>query len=445
MTNFGMTNDSYFNIRTSSFKNREGVKSGEARIPILIALEPISFQKKSTGKMRKITTFIQGGIVLLWVLLSSPFLSCQKEKEDNTSAKISTNLDDRFPDKLKVKYAKGFDVEYFEDYKVVRIINPYKNSNDTLVYVLHPRGSEKPVGFDKAQFVEIPIRTFACVYTTHVAFTDILESNEIVKGFASPEYIINPNIKKGLKDGSIKYIGQPDELNHETLIALNPDALMIAGVSVSDINKYQTLMESGIGIIVNAEWRENDPLGRAEWFKLLALFLNKEKLAEEKFNEIEAEYLRLKSLTKDVKDIPNVLTGMSFKDTWYVPGGKSFMSQMLNDAGATYPWKSDSSTASTPLNFEAVYDKGLKTDFWVNPEFARSLDEMLNADPRYSDFKAFKERKVYNNNRRLAENSGNEYWETGIVNPHKILSDLIKIFHPELLPDYELYYYKRLE
>jgi iron complex transport system substrate-binding protein len=220
---------------------------------------------------------------------------------------------------------------------------------------------------------------------------------------------------------------------------------MVAGVTISDMDKYRTLRESGIAIIMNGEWRENDPLGRVEWFKLMALFLNKEKLAEEKFQKIEKEYLRLKELTKNIETIPNVLTGMSFKDTWYVPGGKSFMSQMLKDAGATYPWKADSSTASTPLSFEAVYEKGLKTDYWVNPEGATSLTDMLNADSRYADFKAFREKKVYNNNKRLADNGGNEYWETGIVNPHLILADLIKIFHPELLPQHELYYYKQLQ
>jgi iron complex transport system substrate-binding protein len=381
---------------------------------------------------------------VLFFILAMFFFSCaQKSEEKHSTSSILS--EDSFKDKLHVKYAKGFDVEYKRDYKILRIINPYKNSNDTLLYVLYNRGKQKPEGFENAQFVEVPIRSFACVYTTHIAFTDILEANDIVKGFASPDYVINSEIRKGLKDGSVKYIGQPDELNHETLISIHPDALMIAGVSLSDMDKYRTLRETGISIIVNAEWRESDPLGRAEWFKLMALFLNKEKLAEEKFEKIEKEYLRLKELTKNIKDIPNVLTGMSFKDTWYVPGGKSFMSQMLKDAGATYPWKTDSSTASAPLNFEAVYDKGLRTDFWVNPEGATSLSEMLKADSRYSDFKAFKKKKVYNNNKRIADNGGNEYWETGIVNPHLILADLISIFHPDLLPQHKLYYYKQLQ
>ena len=40
---------------------------------------------------------------------------------------------------------------------------------------------------------------------------------------------------------------------------------------------------------------------------------------------------------------------------------------------------------------------------------------------------------------------GNDYWESGAVSPHLILADLVKIFHPQLLPDHELVYYQKLE
>ena len=38
-----------------------------------------------------------------------------------------------------------------------------------------------------------------------------------------------------------------------------------------------------------------------------------------------------------------------------------------------------------------------------------------------------------------------DYWEAGISNPDVVLSDLIKIFHPELLPNHQLFFYQKLD
>ena len=49
------------------------------------------------------------------------------------------------------------------------------------------------------------------------------------------------------------------------------------------------------------------------------------------------------------------------------------------------------------------------------------------------------------NNLQVNKFGGNDYWETGLVEPHIVLKDMIKIFHPDLLPDHELVYYKSIE
>jgi iron complex transport system substrate-binding protein len=45
----------------------------------------------------------------------------------------------------------------------------------------------------------------------------------------------------------------------------------------------------------------------------------------------------------------------------------------------------------------------------------------------------------------MGPGGGNEYFETGPAHPDRILADMISIFHPELLPDHELYYYQKLD
>jgi iron complex transport system substrate-binding protein len=51
---------------------------------------------------------------------------------------------------------------------------------------------------------------------------------------------------------------------------------------------------------------------------------------------------------------------------------------------------------------------------------------------------------MFNNNNRVTLRGGNDYWESGSINPQIILKDIGAILHPELFPGYELYYYKRI-
>jgi iron complex transport system substrate-binding protein len=97
------------------------------------------------------------------------------------------------------------------------------------------------------------------------------------------------------------------------------------------------------------------------------------------------------------------------------------------------------------LNIESVYERAADADIWINPGMWESLEEALAEDERFALFEAFQNGKVYNNNRRANKHGGSSYWETGVANPHVVLADLIKIFHPELLPEHEFVYYYRLE
>lgn len=71
---------------------------------------------------------------------------------------------------------------------------------------------------------------------------------------------------------------------------------------------------------------------------------------------------------------------------------------------------------------------------------------MLQSENRYANFKAFKNKKVYNNNLHLNAYGYSNYWEDGLLFPDRILNDLIQVFHPELKSkeNTSFYYYKHL-
>jgi iron complex transport system substrate-binding protein len=122
------------------------------------------------------------------------------------------------------------------------------------------------------------------------------------------------------------------------------------------------------------------------------------------------------------------------------------MAQLLRDAGAAYVNAVDTNTGSVPFDFESVYDLALEADFWLNPDQLAwlTLDDVLAADARYGGFAAFENGSIYNNNLAMNEFGWADYYESGLANPDLILADLIAIFHPPLMPDHELIYYRRL-
>ena len=120
------------------------------------------------------------------------------------------------------------------------------------------------------------------------------------------------------------------------------------------------------------------------------------------------------------------------------------MSNVLKDAGADYLWSDNEGTGGVQLDFETVYAEGINAEFWINPDFAYSIRDVLDKDERLGDFNALQSGKVFNSINRITRGQANDYWESGIINPHLILADLIAIFHPDVLSDHQLFYYKQI-
>ncbi len=118
---------------------------------------------------------------------------------------------------------------------------------------------------------------------------------------------------------------------------------------------------------------------------------------------------------------------------------------MIEDAGGDYLWKETESSVSMPFGIENVYLKALTADYWLNTGAAKTKSEISAVDRRLEDLPCFGNGRLYNNNNRLTEAGGNDYWESGSVYPHIILKDISSILHPELFPDYQAVYYRNVK
>jgi iron complex transport system substrate-binding protein len=345
----------------------------------------------------------------------------------------------------EIRYAKGFSIDYYDSYKLVSIYTGTGKTRDTVQYVLLAKGSPTPEGYAKAQLIHIPVKSLIATSSMHVALADFAGAADVVKGLGSLQYVSSQTVRKNIAAGKVKEVGIDGTMNDELLISLHPDLVMVMGNPDAKFSKYETLTGAGVPVMLNSEWLETTPLGRAEWVKLMAALTDKEKLGNEKFDAVEKEYNRLAAIGRSSQQKPSVINGMPYKGTWYVPDGDSYMVKFFKDAGTSYKWADVHGTGSLPLNFETVAPVALQADFWLSPGNVSSKKEIRDIDARYADFKPFRNGTIYNNNKRTNDIGSNDFWESGAVNPQLVLGDMIRILHPELLPGRELVYYQQLK
>ncbi len=398
--------------------------------------------------LRNNITHRRADYTLTWLpaLLIALLLGCQDSKNQNTVEEGFDPDRDYFPSKTSIDHAIGFDIVYHNNWKELLLFKHYNDFVDTISYALVQRGTAIPDDYPESRSIQVPVKGLASLSTTHLGMFEMLDAFDQLKGVETLQYITNETVRGKVATGDIIELSPAGMLNTELTISLGVDALLAVGYPNSQNESYQELENTGVPVLLNADWQEKNLLGRAEWIKLLAALLNKEERVNKLFANIENEFNNvINEVNSRVKQGPSTITGIAQGDAWFVSGGKSFAYHILELAKVDYPWKNDESTGSLKLDFETVYLEGLKADFWLVPGSAKTLDEITQRDARYADFKAFKNQNIYNIYGRYTEGGGNDYYESAVVNPHIILKDNIKIFHPELLPDHQLVYYNRLK
>jgi iron complex transport system substrate-binding protein len=351
---------------------------------------------------------------------------------------------DYFPDKLTLSYTDGFTVEYHNHYKVVTVATPWQGAAEPLRYVLVQCGTPAPEGFPAQEIIQVPVMRFIGMSTTYLPALEQLDLLDRLVGLDDITYVNNEQVTALDQEGRLGYIGYGSNVNIEQALELDPDLILTYSVGGGDYDAHPKLIEAGLPVVVEASWLDSSPLGRAEWLKFIALFFNQEAQAETRFAETAARYEDLAALVAQVSDRPTVFTDTVYQGVWYMPGGESYFARYLADAGAAYLWADEPGSGSMPLSFEVVFDRAQAAEFWLNLGYINSLADLLAADARYADFAAFQAGNVWNNNVRVNANGGNDYYESGSANPELVLADLVKIFHPELLPEHELVYYQQL-
>ncbi|TYP71704.1 ABC transporter substrate-binding protein [Aquimarina intermedia] len=364
-------------------------------------------------------------------------LSC---KEKNTA--LSTDQGIALMNQT-VTYATGFSIKTYNGYKEIKLNNPWPDAQQELTYILYTAEAKKPKYSPNTTFIKVPVQRVIVTSTTDIPMLELLEKEQTLVGFPNTDYITSAKTRKLISNGSVKELGNERSINTELVLELAPD--VVIGFSATGNTKaYDLIQKTGIPTVMNGSWMEKHPLGRAEWIKFVAAFYGEEQKARTIFGEIEKAYNNAVESAKKAATSPTVLAGSMFKDTWHVPGGDSYVAKFLKDANTSYLWADEKTTGSIALNFESVLEKGQNADFWIGSGSSKTMDELYQKNNRYQLFNAFKNKNVYSSTLKVGEKGGLLYYELGPMRPDLILKDIIKITHPEVLPDYELYFFKNL-
>lgn len=347
---------------------------------------------------------------------------------------------------VSLQYAEGFRVDYFDGYKVATVLAPGTGARDTLRYVLVPHGGKSPDGYEGTPRIRIPVRSLITTSTTHLPHIEKLGEIQRLVAVDNVKFVNSEAVRQRFAAGKIAEVGRGRSIDMERVLVLRPELVIIDAASQD--NAFHSLQQAGVAAVVNAAYAEPTLLGRVEWLKFMGAFFDKEAMAAAQFDSIAARYNALGSLTGNVprQEKPTVFVGSLWRGTWFMSGGKSYPAQLLEDAGANYLWGDNESRRSLSLDFEAVYEMAHNGDFWITMRNEwLSIDNVVAEDERYGQFKAVRTGNVFNANARLNANGGNDYWETGLIEPDVLLADIIKILHPDLLPDHQFKYYRKLD
>ena len=374
--------------------------------------------------------------LLLYSCVAVSLLSCGRR----TAAEPQTAGDSLF-----MKYSTLLSIAEYDGYTLATIKNPWKPGKLLHRYVLVPRTSDirhqTSALPEDATVIEVPIQRAAVFTTVHCALLTEFGLGDRIVGVADSKYIKIPYIHEQIAKGRIVDCGNGLNPVVEKIMDIKPDVIMLSPFENS--GGYGKTEEIGIPLIECAEYMETSPLGRAEWMRFYGLLFGVGEKADAMFHEVDSCYTALKQQATEAGDGRSVIVDKVVGSVWYMPGGRSTIGQMIQDAGGRYPWANDEQSGSLALPFESVLERGGESDVWMlrySSDHEWDYRELLSGHQGYGQLRAFREKEVYGCN---VEQS--KFYEETPFHPNYLLNDFIQILHPDIIGTSSLRYYKKLK
>jgi len=352
---------------------------------------------------------------------------------------------DYFPDKVTVEDAVNFSVTYHRSYKVVSVRDA-AGAGPVERYVLVQCGAPAPAlagDLAGAKVATVPISSMYSASPTHLSILVDLRRLDVLTGVSQMKQLVGEEILERANSGQVREFAPLSVIDAELVVSQRPGLFMTGGTASAPL---AVIRSAGIPVVKNNDWLEPTALGRAEWLKFVALFLNDERPAQRLYAEVKTRYKNLSARAVAVPDDakPVVMTGRGTRGDFVIAGGRSYVAALIRDAGGRYVWADNAAQGSVTIDLETQLRRAADADIWINGGGWQNLGTMVKDEPRYGEFKAYRAKQVWVYERRVTPAGGNDYWSRSVSHPDVVLADLVKIFHPSLAPEHQFEWYMQV-
>ncbi|MDL1968201.1 MAG: ABC transporter substrate-binding protein [Deltaproteobacteria bacterium] len=228
----------------------------------------------------------------------------------------------------------GSEFQHFGEFSIQDIENGCKKVTDGLgrTLVLVPRGQNAPDGYEKNQVIKIPVKKAVVYLSSDVALLKAIGALDSVAGVTKKkEDWTIPEIKHGMENGKVVYLGEYTSVDFERLKVLDPDI-----VFAWDESAIPMLTELDIPCVITTTKIAKDLKTRMYFIRFLAAFYDKEKEADHFIARVSKTIDKIAKKTAGVKIKPKVIWGDIYEKRVLVEPINSSPAEIILLAGGEY-------------------------------------------------------------------------------------------------------------
>lgn len=353
--------------------------------------------------------------VLLAALLAGLCVGCGSiESSGGTTddaQQTETGIDPNAPEIDGLTYESTVKLEYAERFKIYRYEGGYSviRVYDGRDYILIPEGGEVPE--DLPSSVTVIHKSLENIYiqaTSSMCFFASLDAMDHLRlsGTKEDGWYIDEAVE-AMKNEELLFAGKYSEPDYEMLVSESCDLALESTMILHNPEVQEKLEEMGIPVFIERSNYEKHPLAKTEWIKVIGEMVDEPEKAEELF-EVQKGYVQ------SLDDFENTEKTVAFfyvNDNGVVVTRKTddYLPKMIELAGGRYCFENlgdpEKATSGVNMTMEEFYASTKDVDYLIyNASIAEpleSVDDLIEINALFADYKAVKEGHVWTTGRSL--------------------------------------------
>lgn len=302
---------------------------------------------------------------------------------------------------------------------------------------LIPRDAKIPEGYAPEMVIRVPVQRVIAYGGFDVAALRVLGVlGETLVGVTKPlDRWYVEDVKKGMMDGKIAFIGDSTAINFELVKQQRPELVLTWDPSVipmlTDLEIPCIITSTPVAMCLNA---------RMSYVKFLAPFFQREEEAEDFFQRVSNSLKDIRQRTKGQWDDAKVMWGDMYEKRVLVEPGNAWVGELVGLVESDYLFEDVYGTSCIEISMERFLYSGTEANIYFTyrtPKTgATSKEALQKLHPLLAGIKPLgPEGKVYSPQPHYAQ-SGDKLDE--------IFTEIAAIIHPKLYPGYQLHFFQEL-